>query len=61
MRTMNEKRVEDLLDACLADMDNMYGCGWTKGFLIDFGLTDEELKELGYDEVEVEGWDNDEA
>jgi len=58
MRTMSEKRILDLLDACLADMDDMYGCGWTKRFLIDFGLTDKELEELGYDEVEVDRDDN---
>lgn len=45
---------EQLLDRLIDELIDQYGINWTIQYLIDFGLTQEQLIELGFDQIDID-------
>ena len=45
---------EQLLDRLIDDLIDQYGINWMIQYLMDFGLTQEQLIELGFDQIDID-------
>ena len=49
-----ENYKEQLLDRLIDELIEQYGINWTIQYLIDFGLTQEQLIELGFEQIDID-------
>lgn len=47
-------RMIDLMNMLLDDMIDMYGVRWTINYLLDSGYTDDEIVELGFEQMDID-------
>lgn len=43
-----------LLDRLIDELIDQYGINWTIQYLMDFGLTQEQLIELGFEQIDID-------
>lgn len=51
--TRLEEKMIELADTLIDDRINLYGVNNTLAYLMDFGFTDDELLEMGFDSDDV--------
>ena len=45
---------EQLLDRLIDELIDLHGIDWTIQYLVDFGLTQEQLIELKFDQIDID-------
>lgn len=45
---------EQLLDRLIDELIDQFGINWTIQYMMDFGLTQEQLIELGFDKIDID-------
>lgn len=48
-----ENYKEKLLDRLIDELIEQYGINWTIQYLMDFGLKQKQLIELGFDQIDI--------
>lgn len=45
---------EQLLDRLIDELIDQFGINWTIQYMMDFGLTQEQLIELGFEQINID-------